>query len=1090
MAPSSSHKKKKVASSKAQNVDAARSRDKKPRAKAQSQLEQSRASRESGQQTNKAEGEKDDHLLQIIRALGGDDEDYNLVKDLDSDDVGDEDATSVDPKLSKDIASFIKSLKFSNLENVTVVDVPFGDEESSEEESQSSEEDASPPQKEQATKNGENARASVAPLKAQAGKPRIEASGRWYDMVPALPPKESLSPASPEFLAHQMSRASDLHANLPAPPTQSSSDNQFLSQILTSGTLSDRLSALTLMAQSSPIHNTRALESLKTMASKKGREESLKAVRAIVDWWVGGGAPSRKLKYFADQPLTHPNVTETHLVYWYFEDWLKKYFFSILQILETLSVDLLPYVRTQAMSFIFQLLKEKPEQEHNLLRLLVNKLGDSEKPVASKASYHLLQLLQAHPAMKFIVVREISALILRPASANSASTSAATSASHTAGGDGTLSATQLHARYYGVITFNQTTLVAADQDVAAHLVDLYFQLFRDILNMGDKSDEQAAEAGEEGKEGKGAAGKGKDHKGDRAYRRKEKARAKGKEKHGKGKGKQPEGDNGFTEVEDADSKMISALLTGVNRAFPFAKMEDAIFDRHIDTLFRITHRATFNVSIQALMLIQQVVASKKTVSDRFYRALYESLIDPRLANSSKQAMYLNLLFKAVKADPSQQRVAAFVKRILQGLEMHQPAFICGTLYLLGELVKFAPLVQRMLNETESELRGAAEGGKKKEKEKGDEKRKGQDEATETDLKYDPRKRDPQYAHAETSCLWELMPYLNHFHPSVSLHARQLLTNVPVTANADLALNTLSHFLDRFVYKNPKKNAKARGASSMQPAAAGPDDGTGMVRLIKGSGGAGVGAKGNGTMNDEAFWKKKVEEVPVDQLFFHKFFSNKLDKQKARTAKAEKRKAKQGKQDGSDDEDGEGGSGEDGDEGDHSEEESETKGSDLGEADEDEEDSDKEEAEIWKAMQASLPGPDLESDVDDSDDIPSGLDDISDSDESGEDEGSDDDAEEDIASAADDDSEGDDTELMDMDDMGMDDDDEDIAGLIAGEDSDAEESEAEVELGKRKKGENEGKRKRRKMGNLPTFASYEDYAKMIEDGPEDNIGRSL
>jgi ribosome biogenesis protein MAK21 len=35
-----------------------------------------------------------------------------------------------------------------------------------------------------------------------------------------------------------------------------------------------------------------------------------------------------------DQPLSHPSVTDQHLLLWYFEDWLKKYFFSILQILE------------------------------------------------------------------------------------------------------------------------------------------------------------------------------------------------------------------------------------------------------------------------------------------------------------------------------------------------------------------------------------------------------------------------------------------------------------------------------------------------------------------------------------------------------------------------------------------------------------------------------------------------------------------------------------------------------------------------------------------------------------------------------------
>lgn len=39
-------------------------------------------------------------------------------------------------------------------------------------------------------------------------------------------------------------------------------------------------------------------------------------------------------RYFRDQPLTHPDVTDQYLLLWYFEDWLKKYFFAILQLLE------------------------------------------------------------------------------------------------------------------------------------------------------------------------------------------------------------------------------------------------------------------------------------------------------------------------------------------------------------------------------------------------------------------------------------------------------------------------------------------------------------------------------------------------------------------------------------------------------------------------------------------------------------------------------------------------------------------------------------------------------------------------------------
>lgn len=108
----------------------------------------------------------------------------------------------------------------------------------------------------------------------------------------------------------------------------------------------------------------------------------------------------------------------------------------------------------------------------------------------------------------------------------------------------------------------------------------------------------------------------------------------------------------------------------------------------MDTLFKITHAGTFNTSIQALVLIFQVCQSRQAVSDRFYRTLYDSLFDGRLVTSSKQAMYLNLLFKALKVDTSLPRVMAFVKRLLQMLGMHQPPFICGALYLLGEVSLF------------------------------------------------------------------------------------------------------------------------------------------------------------------------------------------------------------------------------------------------------------------------------------------------------------------------------------------------------------------------------------------------------------------
>lgn len=114
----------------------------------------------------------------------------------------------------------------------------------------------------------------------------------------------------------------------------------------------------------------------------------------------------------------------------------------------------------------------------------------------------------------------------------------------------------------------------------------------------------------------------------------------------------------------------------------------------MNTLFLITHTGSFNTTIQALQLVFQICSqtlaestssSSKNSIDRFYRTMYESLFDIRLMTSSKQAMYLNLMFKALKADTQITRVMAFVKRLLQGLGMHQPPFICGALYCLGEV---------------------------------------------------------------------------------------------------------------------------------------------------------------------------------------------------------------------------------------------------------------------------------------------------------------------------------------------------------------------------------------------------------------------
>ncbi|RCI00884.1 hypothetical protein CU098_003617, partial [Rhizopus stolonifer] len=117
-------------------------------------------------------------------------------------------------------------------------------------------------------------------------------------------------------------------------PLLTSSNRSFMSNIITSGTLNDKVSALTLMLRESPIHGIKTLDMLMAMGRKKGRNEAVMAVTSLKDLLTGSVLPDRKLIYFADRPLAAEQVTDVHLMVWVFEDHLKKTFLEYIQLIE------------------------------------------------------------------------------------------------------------------------------------------------------------------------------------------------------------------------------------------------------------------------------------------------------------------------------------------------------------------------------------------------------------------------------------------------------------------------------------------------------------------------------------------------------------------------------------------------------------------------------------------------------------------------------------------------------------------------------------------------------------------------------------
>lgn len=80
-----------------------------------------------------------------------------------------------------------------------------------------------------------------------------------------------------------------------------------------------------------------------------------------------------------------------------------------------------------------------------------------------------------------------------------------------------------------------------------------------------------------------------------------------------------------TKKGEVTSKLMCALLTGVNRAFPYAKLEMATLEDQINTLYKIVHAPNFNISVQALMLLYHALDSASDFSDRSVSTFWHHL---------------------------------------------------------------------------------------------------------------------------------------------------------------------------------------------------------------------------------------------------------------------------------------------------------------------------------------------------------------------------------------------------------------------------------------------------------------------------------
>lgn len=598
------------------------------------------------------------------------------------------------------------------------------------------------------------------------------------------------------------------------------SEMKWLRTALQQGTTSDKIAASIVLVQDNPKYNLGRLTSLVSQVRGAKHNQCGMVIMSLKELFLADLLhPKFKLFKLEEQDLDKldigngsDSIVKTNasrnrlLAHWYFEDQLRQQYECFVLNLSLVASDTVDTNREKAISAMTDLLIGNAEQEHKLLELLVNKIGDPQSKVASKAVFCINKLLYEHPNMKLVILREVEKLLFRKNVAQ-------------------------RTQYYAICLLVQFALDKNDDIIAATLIEVYFAFFKACLKKGEP-----------------------------------------------------------------DSRMMAAILMGVNRAYPFAKVDSKILNEHIDSVYKVVHLGSFNVSLNALNLLHQIIGRDESQANRFYSAFYKKLFDRQIGIANKRAIFLNLLYRVLQKDQSIIRLYAFIKRILQITFYFSANMACAILYIVSKVLQGRKDLKHMLlepqriikiendvceiNDSLSDVEEVCVIDKTKNKENSimlSNITIGADNASETksdikeetDIKvdmqnlkaYDPFCRNPLYAGTIKGFNTELEALSRHFHPSVALFANQIIQGEPIKYTGDpLEDLTLIRFLDRYVFKNPKKLDDKKMQRKNDPLAQR----------------AGYIPKGIRSLpvDSMAYLNEAEERIPVDELFLYQYLKKK------------------------------------------------------------------------------------------------------------------------------------------------------------------------------------------------------------------------
>merc|ERR1719203_971795 len=230
--------------------------------------------------------------------------------------------------------------------------------------------------------------------------------------------------------------------------------------------------------------------------------------------------------------------------------------------------------------------------------------------------------------------------------------------------------------------------------------------------------------------------------------------------------------------------------------------------------------------------------------NRFYRALYSKIYDLSRHTSKPSKLYFHVLFKAMKYDiNNRNRFIAFIKRIysMACIDTINPSISCAMSFLVNQLCSVSTIHKsifqsRLIKQPRSTKNNPSSSW------------------TSLDDILIP-KRDPD----SKDYLWEVTLLQYHYHPSCSKFVNNTMDTTNTTYQGNPLVDfSLMHFLDKFAYKQPKKQKKSSNKNTNNTTFSFQSKERAYSILA----------------NDDTFTLQPEHTVQEQDLFFYKYFNDK------------------------------------------------------------------------------------------------------------------------------------------------------------------------------------------------------------------------